>query len=170
MVWTPNLHRVNLLFKYINVLWLLPYPPCYHISIVRSVSGPTNLMLNVDLFIYLGFLINMTLVVEYYLIYTKLEFRIRIIFDIENSIWKSNLGTSWRGLPREFANKIKCSVSVLHGTFNYVYPKIILYNRSHVIPYLDHNIINSLSKLEICREYSILLVLLRNTLDKWFTN
>ena len=32
--------------------------------IVRSGSGPTNLMLNVDLFIYLGFLINMTLVLE----------------------------------------------------------------------------------------------------------
>ena len=54
----------KLLFKYIYCDYRLTHHATTLVLIVRSGSGPTNLMLNVDLFIYLGFLINMTLVIE----------------------------------------------------------------------------------------------------------
>ena len=60
-----------------------------------------------------------------------------MIFGVENSFWKSNFGTFWCGLaPWICKQSLKSFVlwlSVPHGTSNFVYPKIILHNRSHVI-------------------------------------
>ena len=69
-------------------------------------------------------------------LFIEKNWKIRMIFFIENSLWMSNFDIFWCGLAlRICKKKLKCFVlwlSVLHGTSNFLYPKMILPNRSHV--------------------------------------
>ena len=58
--------------------------------------------------------------------------KIQMIFVKENSLWKSNFGTFLRDLALRIYKKKFLWLSAPHGTSNFVYPKMILHNRSHV--------------------------------------
>ena len=66
-----------------------------------------------------------------------------MIFDIENSLWKSNFGTFWCGLALRICKK-KCFVlwsSVPHGTSNFEKQSLIYFPLNYTIMmiYLERN-------------------------------